>query len=171
MPDPTTIQVSREVAELLRKILPGKTYDEALRTVLSIQGSENVLSRRSESAGAEVQTKDTRVLDFVLKINPATKNELVARPNVGGLITAVAIFFPAGASGLVEVQITKISDKAREKIIPSREDSVIALDDELFFAQGLSIPIEDRDQIRVEWFNYDGGFAHTVPVYIFVTKV
>lgn len=150
------MQLSRESAASLRSIYPNLTYDEIVQRLVS----------------RDLLTPDTRVLSFTKLTKPGYKDEQSRQPGNKGLVTAVLMHFPAGTSGLVEVRVVKQSTKGgQDYIVPSLEDSYIALDDTEFVAAPLSILVEPRDTIRVEWYNYDGGFAHTVPVFVLVSKV
>ena len=152
----TTIQVSRESAASLRSIYPNLTYDEIVQRLVS----------------QDLVTPDTRVLEFSKLIKPSYQDEQKRQPGYKGLITAILMHFPTGTCGLVEVRVVKRSHGGgQEYLAPSLEDSFIALDDTEFTSGPLSIPVESRDTIRVEWYNYDGGFAHTVPVFVLVNKV
>ena len=156
MPDVTTIQLSRESAASLRAAHPNLTYDEIIQRLVS----------------QDLVTPDTRVLSFSKLIKPGYQDEQARQPGTKGLVVAVLMHFPAGASGLVEIRVVKQSHGGgKDYIVPSLEDSFIALDDTEFVAAPLSIPVESRDTIRTEWYNYDGGFAHTVPVFVLVSKV
>lgn len=152
----TTIQVSRESAASLRSSYPTLTYEEIIQRLIA----------------NDLTFLDTRILEFTKLIKPGYQDEQQRQPGVKGLITGVLMHFPAGCLGLVEVRVVRQSYKGGEApVVPSLEDSFIALDDINFRATSLAIPVEARDIIRVEWRNYDGGFAHTVPVFVFVSKV
>lgn len=154
----TTVQVDQSTAEALKQLYPGLTYDEAIRRLM---------------AGFPFSPRaDTYILDFILSINPATWNSQRRQAGINGVITGAFIYFPAGPSGLVEVRVqVEYRGGGRKNILPTRDDSFIALDNTPFFSSGLSIPVAANDAVVTDWYNYDGGFAHTIPVFIFVTRV
>ena len=156
MAEMTTIQVSKESAATMRQTYPNLTYEEIVRRLIA----------------QDLVDLDTRIIEFTKLIKPGYQDEQVRQPGTKGLITAVVMHFPTGTCGLVEVRVIKQSHKGgQEYLVPSIEGAFIALDDAPFVSGPLSIPVESRDTIRVEWYNYDGGFAHTVPVFVFVNKV
>ena len=155
MQENTTIQVSRSRALALRETFPNLTYDEIIQRLL----------------GQDTFTPDTRVLEFTKLIKPGYQDEQIRQPGVNGLITGTLMHFPPGPSGLVEVRIVLQGSRGgNDPIFPSLEDAFVALDDSDLAVTGLAIPVQSRDNIRVEWYNYDGGFAHTVPVFVLVSR-
>lgn len=148
----TTIQVEQETADMLKTSFEGMTYDAAIRRLL---------------AGFDSANAGTEILTFRKTILAAQSDEQDRRVGVKGIIIAAFMHFPPGTNGLVEVRIVLGGTDA---IVPSQENTFIALDDETFPATGLSIPVSPGSIVRVEWFNYDGAFAHTVPVEVIVMK-
>ena len=61
----TTIQVSRDIAETIKRTYPSLSYDDVLRRLLA-----GTLSHLGT---------DTSILDFRKTINPATQNEEIRR--------------------------------------------------------------------------------------------
>lgn len=154
----TTIQVSRNTAESLKRLFPGYTYDEILKKVASGQAVD-LLSQL-----------DNYIVPFKKTINPATWDEENRRVGLHGVITSALMHFPAGPIGLVEARIMLNSKGHDRPIVPTLEDSYIALEDETYEATGLCIPVAPGDVIRTEWYNYDGKEPHTVPVEVTILK-
>lgn len=158
MSDNTTIQVSRDTADSMRRLFPGLTYEEIIRKFATGQA----LDLTSQL--------DSHTIPFRKTINEATWDEEKRRAGVLGVIIAAYIHFPAGPCGLVEVRIVLEAKGGERPIVPSIENTYIALEDETYPSTGLSIPVEPNDIIRTEWYNYDGKEPHTVPAEVVIMK-
>ena len=158
MADTTTIQVSRETAESMRRLFPHLTYEEILRKLASGQALD-LMSQL-----------DSHTIPFRKTINPATWDEEKRRVGVLGSINAAYIHFPAGPTGLVEVRIVLETEGSERQIVPSVDRTYIALEDDTYQSAVLAIPVSPSDILRTEWYNYDGLNAHTVPAEVVIMK-
>jgi len=85
-----------------------------------------------------------------------------------GIIRDVLIAFPSGCQQLVEVRLMYLPrGGGRKYIVPTIEDSFIALDDFTALFQP-RFPIKAPGNLRVEWWNYDSLNTHSVPVIVTV---
>ncbi len=151
----TTIQVSRELAEKLRRQFPGLTYEDAIKRYVEGEGT----------------LSSDRVLFFSMVVNPSTQKEVSKRVGLIGKINEVQFHFPAGTGSLVQVKLMIKRKKGDdESLIPSQENSFIFLEDVDYTSRNLSIPVNRDDTLRVEWWNYDSAFAHTVPVTVRISE-
>lgn len=140
----TTIQVSRSTAEALRQL--GGTYDEAIRKVVERPQISKVLSFRKTVAKLKSDHEDNRV-------------------PFDSIVTSVIMQFPAGCNFLVDVRLLYRVADHEYYIIPSVENQFIALDDATPTFH-TSYPVSVGKTLRVEWYNYDDTYPHTVPVVV-----
>jgi len=152
----TTIQVSRQTADIIRRLFPGFTYDQAIQ-ILAVSSAD--------------EAKVTRILPFSVTANPLTRVEQTRNPGVDGKIISAHLHFPSGPSGLVDVRIMLNSSAGDTPVVPSIDDAFIALNDATLDVFDLNIKVGTADKIRVEWYNYDSGFSHTIPVEVIVERV
>lgn len=103
-------------------------------------------------------------LPFKKSVPAETQDELDRNVIRDSIVDAVLMLFPAGCHNLVEVNLVYHPVKgSKQYIIPSVEDSSIALDDvaALFHP---NTPIKAPGKLRVEWWNYDTLNSHEVVV-------
>lgn len=110
------------------------------------------------------------VIPFAKDINPATRDDQVRRVPFQGRIRGVDILFPPGPSNLVEVRLMLSSGGVYDPVFPGVDDTFIALDDITIDDENLDVSVKPGDELRVEWWNHDGGFAHNVPVLVTLEK-
>lgn len=144
MDDVTTVQVSRSTAEALRRM--GGTYDEAIKRVVETPPISKVLTFKKTVAVLQSDQEDNRV-------------------PFDGVIEKVVMQFPAGCNFLVDARLLYRVADHEYYVIPSVEDQFISLDDAApTFVT--SFPVRAGKTLRVEWYNYDDTWPHTVPVII-----
>jgi hypothetical protein len=160
MTQPTTIQVSRETADLLKQLFPSFTFDQSIKAVTALAVDSGATSAHN-----------TRTLPFRVPANPLTVVEQQRIGGVDGKIIGVIMHFPEGCAGLVEARVMLESDSLGEiPVFPSIDETFIALNAETTDQEDLDIKILKTEKIRVEWWNYDGANVHTVPVEVLVEK-
>ena len=104
------------------------------------------------------------VVPFQKTIATSYQDEQERMVPFDGIIRDVLIAFPAGCQQLVEVRLMYLPrGGGRKYIVPTIEDSFIALDDFTALFQP-RFPIKAPGNLRVEWWNYDSLNVHTVPV-------
>jgi len=140
----TTISVKRSTAEKLRQL--GGTYDEAIKKAVEVPPLSKVLTFRKTIASLESDHEDNRV-------------------PLDGVVEKVVMQFPAGCSFLVDVRLLYRIDDHEYYVVPSVENQFISLDDAAptFIT---SFPVRAGKTLRVEWYNYDDTYPHTVPVIV-----
>jgi len=144
MEDFTTVQVARSTADRLRQL--GGTYDEAIRKIAEPLQISKVLTFKKTVAKLESDYEDNRV-------------------PFDGIVMRVVMQFPAGCNFLVDVRLLYRVGDHEYYILPSLEDQFISLDDATpsFIT---SFPVSAGKTLRVEWYNYDDAYPHTVPVIV-----
>ena len=110
------------------------------------------------------------VLPFTKQVAAATMDLAVRRCAVEGQIIAAYLHFPPGANALVEVRILLASRRGEVQVVPTPSETFIALDSVTFPAENLFVPVEVGDDIRVEWWNFDGANPHRVPVEVILAR-
>lgn len=154
-PQTTTIQLSRTLAESLRRKFPDGTYDQAITRLMATSPQD-----------VERHTDLLQYSETVAILGRASQDR---RTPFKGHVVAVYFHFPPGPSNLVDVRVTLERRGRFQQIVPRERDTYVALDDIMFPIESLRIPVEPQQAIQVEWFNHDGAFAHTIPVSIVVS--
>ena len=144
MEEITTVQVKKSTAEMLKRV--GGTYDEAIRKAVELPQVSRVLVFKKTVTKLESDYEDNRV-------------------PFGGIVTRVIMQFPAGCNYLMDVRLLYRVDDREYYILPSVEGQFISLDDAAppFI---ISFPVNAGKTLRVEWYNYDDTYPHTVPVIV-----
>lgn len=110
-----------------------------------------------------------QILFFSMDVNPSTQKEMRKMVKFAGFVREVRIKFPAGCANLVSVRLMHEEKNDEDKqIIPTTDETYVALDDDEFKISGLHIPVSKGNSIRVEWWNYDNALTHTVPVTVVI---
>lgn len=114
--------------------------------------------------------REHEILSFTQEVPAATSLTKQRSVSMAGAVEAVRVHFPSGTQGLVEVSVLlhKQGSVGAYPIAPSELDDGIALAGGDAVFDGLDIEVNPGDVLEAEWRNYDGGFAHTVPVEITV---
>ena len=112
----------------------------------------------------------TAVLSFNESINPATKRQEQRRAPFNGTLTEAHFIFPDGPSGLVEVRLLQTAGRSARQVLPTQDGSTFALNNQDLHLLDLDMPVVAGDSLIVERANYDGGFAHSIPVTLVVTE-
>jgi hypothetical protein len=154
-PQTTTVQLTRELVERLRRKFPDATFDQAVTNLM---------------AAAEFGDLKTDLLQYSQVTPILGRAQQDRRAPFNGHIVAVFFHFPPGPSNLVDVRVNLQRRASFEQIVPRQRDTYIALDDNKFPVESLLIPVEPQQAIQVQWFNHDGAFAHTIPVSIVVKR-
>ena len=107
---------------------------------------------------------NSAVLTFQKTIAVNYQDEQERQVPFHGVIKEVVMGYPAGCQQLVEVRLIYYpKDGGKEYIIPTLEDSFIALDDvTVMFTPRYSVRAPGN--LQVEWWNYDSLNTHVVPV-------
>ncbi len=160
MPDATTIQLDKALADLLKRIAPGKTYNDAIQVVI-----QSIVSKERLP-----QTKETPVLSFSKSIPAVTGDSQDRDVPFDSIVTSVIMFFPNGTSNLVDVRVLNLVGDNKVFLVPSRDESYISLNNVIVpFTINKFVPKNSR--ITVEWNNYDAVFQHTIPTMITLEKI
>jgi len=108
------------------------------------------------------------VISFQKEVATAYQDEQDRQVPFDGIVKYVIMGFPAGCQQLLEVNLAYYpSTGSRKLIIPTIENSFIALDDFSVLFEP-RFPIKRPGNLRVEWWNYDSLNTHTVPVVVTV---
>ena len=109
------------------------------------------------------------IIPFQKTVAVAYQDDQDRQVPFSGIIRDVIMGFPAGCQQYVEVRLVYYPQGGSKKyIVPTLEDSFIALDDfTVLFQPRLSVKAPGN--LRVEWWNYDSLNVHTVPVVVTVT--
>lgn len=154
----TTIQVGQDTARRLKEaFLPGTTYDAAIQALL---GEKVAMEKKLEEV-----VQFTHTLSFKKPIAALQEDSQEQRVPFDGLITDVIMDFPSGTEFLVEVRLLYMDGKTKYFVIPSVDDSFIALDDANPHFK-VNYPTKANSRLKVEWYNYDGLNSHTIPVIV-----
>ena len=106
------------------------------------------------------------VIPFKLTIAAATRDQQDRQVPFTGTVRDVIMAFPAGTQQLVDVRLMYFpSGGSRQLVVPSIDDSFIALDDVTVPFQP-RMPVKAPGYLRVEWTNYDSLNSHTIPVIV-----
>ncbi|GAI98601.1 unnamed protein product [marine sediment metagenome] len=104
------------------------------------------------------------IIPFQKTIAVAYQDEQERLIPFNGIIENVIMGFPAGCHQFLEVDLLYLpAGGGRKYIIPTIEDTYIALDDFTVLFRP-NYPIKAPGNLRVEWWNYDSLNVHTVPV-------
>lgn len=107
---------------------------------------------------------NSAVITFVKEIDTAYQDEQDRQIPFTGVVRDVVMGFPAGCQQLLEVRLIYYpTGGGRKYIVPTVEDSFVALDDFTVVFQP-RFSIKKPGNLRVEWWNYDSLNTHTVPV-------
>lgn len=107
---------------------------------------------------------NTAVITFIHETPALNQARDQRRAPFAGRITQATFDFPSGTNGLVEVRLLWTQGKLQEQVIPKQDGTFIAGDGSPIVLSGLTIPVDKSGEIMAEWNNYDGAFAHKVPV-------
>jgi len=145
MPETTTIQIGKDVAGALKTISGGGTYDEAVRKLLltSYRPAASIPFKKTVPS-LEIESEEHRI------------------PH-DGIVTRVVMHFPPGCSSLVDVRLLYIEDGKEYYVVPSIEDKFIALDAATPVYEP-KFPVKQGKILKVEWYNYDDTYEHTISV-------
>ena len=109
------------------------------------------------------------VISFQKTVAVAYQDEQDRMVPFNGIIESVIMGFPAGCHQLLEANLLYLpAGGGRKSIVPTIEDTFIALDDFTVLFRP-SYPIRAPGNLRVEWWNYDSLNVHTVPVIITIS--
>lgn len=112
----------------------------------------------------------SRTLSFAKTVAPLTQDEEEQQALLNGEITEVVMAFPSGPQQTVDVRVIYIANKKPvEFVVPSREDSFIALDNATPHYK-ISHPVTREGRIRVEWWNHASANSYEVPVQVTVEE-
>lgn len=131
---------------------------------------QGIIAALNALAGLLAPT-DSYIISFSRSIPAATANAEAQRIPFDANIVAAFIHFPPGVHQLVDVRLTAIVGDALRYIVPSKQDSYIALDDSFIPFLGLKLFLPSGSTLQAEWYNYDGANAHTVPLTVVVAVV
>ena len=126
-------------------VSPGTTYDETIKKILEVQKTYTI-SFKKTTAALKVESEEHAV-------------------PFDGVVTDIVMNFPSGCEFLVDVRLIYMAGKTEHFIMPSVDGSFIALDDSSPHFR-VQYPVRAKDRLRVEWWNYDGGNSHCVPVIV-----
>lgn len=140
--DMTTIQVGKDVADLLKK--NGLTYDKTLREIIIPTEPVKVLTFKKTTPLLETESEEKRI-------------------PFNGEIARVTMHFPPGCCALVDVRLLYVEDGKEYFVAPSMEDAFIALDAATPEFR-VKYPVKAGQILRVEWYNYDDTNSHTISV-------
>ena len=100
---------------------------------------------------------------FRKKIPPSQKLEEFHRVPYDGVVSNVTMHFPPGTSSLVEIRLVYLVGKTKYLLVPAIDDTYIALDG-TSMPFPISFPVQRDNRLKVEYYNYDGKYEHTVSV-------
>lgn len=155
---------SRDVLDYISRRIEAPTIEAIRQSEARLQ----VAIRAVSTGGAGLGEPD--VLSFRKSVAAATYDNLSKSVSAQGVITQAFVSFAPGPNFLVEVQIYRVRQGSEQIIIPTERDTVLVGDDALFAFDVNSIDVQLGDELRVDWYNYDGGNAHTVPVVLVIAK-
>lgn len=107
-------------------------------------------------------------IPFRKRVNSLSTAEEEHRVPVDGILTSVIMHFPPGTNSLVEVRVLYFINKNKFFVVPSLDDSFIAMDGTTH-PFPVNLPVVMDGKLRVEFKNYDGKFEHSVSVVAMIT--
>lgn len=152
----TTIQIGQDCADRLKELSGGAPYDLAIRQLLSLR---------------EAKPGPYGLLSFAKTVAVITQDEEDRLIPFDGYLHTVFMNFPPGPNHLVDVRLLYIRGQNTRFVVPSRDDSFIALDDSSPIFPNLNFPVEKDGRLRVEWWNYDSSNTHKIPVVVIMSAV
>lgn len=155
-------------AMALREIIQIREITGVREVVSAAPGpTEQLVSLVRESVPEAIG--DSYVIPFQKTVAVATQDEQDRNLPFTGVIRDVIMAFPAGCHQLVEVRLVYYpAEGSRVTIVPSLDDTFIALDDFTAVFQPRRFVVAPG-HLRVEWYNYDELNTHTVPVLVTLT--
>ena len=179
MADPIMdIPVGKTLAQRLLRVYPGMTPEAAMRLHLNRTLTDG--ARPAAQAGAKQQQilpEAMEQLEFYRKFaktlvcdrNIPKATQVTQHHTVGvlSMLTSITATFPAGTKGLVHLKVHLLGEAGtgETRILPTEYDDreAIALDDGQIRVATLYL-VEPGQLYEVTWSNYDGVYAHVVPV-------
>lgn len=160
--DPTQAElVARQrLNAALRELFPNLPREEQLRRFIQLIGG---------STAPVEELKRAEPVVFFKKVEAATQDEQVRRCPLTGFITTAIFQYPAGPSYLVETRILLRDGRADRQIIPSEEGTFINVD-ATTVSLPLLVPVRLGQDLVCQWYNYDGGFPHRIPVILTISE-
>ncbi len=154
----TTIQVSTEVAQALKQLFPGATYDSGIKALVktAIQPVSHSMNFKQE----------------LQPLTPAHEDHTVP---FDAIITDVLMSFPSGCRFLVDVRVLYMENNRAgpQYVMPSIENQYIALNNADPHWRNLNFPVKKNGIVSVEWNIHDDGapdnHTHTIPVEVTMT--
>lgn len=112
-----------------------------------------------------------QVISFRRNIAAATSDFEERTVVVDGAVSRVHMSFPSGPQFLMRVRLVvrRSGDENTRLVVPSDDDTYVALDGADIDFVDLSVPVARGDTLVAEWYNYDAANAHQVPVLVTVT--